>query len=137
MPTLSIFFIRASLIYFLIGITIGAILLAEKGLSTYSSIWVLRSAHIELALFGWIIQLVMGTAYWILPRHPEGPPRGNQYVAWLAFILLNSGIILGVSAIWLLNNPDLEAIARLVQFVGIGCFAFVIWPRVLTFRKEN
>lgn len=137
MPKLSIFFIRTSLIYFIIGITIGAVMLADKGLPFYNAIWTLRSAHIELALLGWIVQLIMGTAYWILPRHPVGEPRGNIYTAWSSYTLLNAGIIMGIASIWFLNSPRLDILFRLLQFAGIGCFAYVIWPRVLTFKKEG
>ncbi|MEX0928880.1 MAG: cbb3-type cytochrome c oxidase subunit I [Balneolales bacterium] len=137
MPKLSIFFIRTSLIYFMAGITIGAIMLAEKGLPSGSSIWAYRSAHIEFTLFGWMVQLVMGTAYWILPRHPAGPPRGNPAAAWLSFALLNTGLLMGVATVWLIKNPGLEAFFRMIQLAGIGCFVYVIWPRVLTFRKER
>lgn len=137
MPKLSVFFIRTSLIYFLVGITLGAVMLAEKGLPVSSGIWSLRSAHIELTLLGWIVQLVMGVAYWILPRLPVGKPRGNPLTAWLAFALLNVGIIFGVFTIWGMNNPSLEAFFRFLQLSGIACFTYVVWPRILTFRKEG
>lgn len=137
MPKLSVCFIRASLVYFFIGISIGAIMLANKGLPLVSSIWTFRSAHIEITLFGWIIQLVMGTAYWILPRLPVGRPRGNSFPAWLSFFLLNTGIIFGITTEWFLNSPALDAFSRFLQLAGIACFSYVIWPRIMTFRKEG
>ena len=137
MPTLSLYFIRASLVCFMAGVTIGALLLADKGMPGVSPVWPYRSAHIELSVLGWVVQLVMGTAYWILPRHPEGSPRGNRHVAWLSFYLLNAGIVFGVAALWFPVYPSADAFFRFFQLAGIACFAYVIWPRVLTFRKES
>jgi len=34
--------------------------------------------HIEVLIFGWIIQFTLGTAYWILPRFLQAPQRDPQ-----------------------------------------------------------
>jgi hypothetical protein len=52
MPRLSIYFIRASLIYLPLGFTFGALLLAKKGLMLSPEIWVLLPIHIEFDLVG-------------------------------------------------------------------------------------
>ena len=67
MPRLSIWYIRASLLYLVLGFTLGGLLLFNKGIPLDPRIWILLPAHIESVLFGWTVQLVMGMAFWILP----------------------------------------------------------------------
>ena len=62
MPRLSVWFVRASLIYLLVGFTFGALMLAEKGIPYYPPIFNLLPIHIELLLIGWLVQLAMGVA---------------------------------------------------------------------------
>ena len=49
---------------------------------------------IEFLLFGWTLQLIMGTAFWILPRFAQEPKRGNETFVGVAFGLLNVGLAL-------------------------------------------
>jgi len=97
LPRLSAWFIRASLVYLLAGFTLGAILLASNGLDALQVAWVVLPAHIEFLRAGWIVQLALGTAYWILPRLLKGPARGSPRLGWVAFWLFNLGILLAAS----------------------------------------
>src|SRR5512141_1428250 len=96
MPRLSVWFVRLSLIYFLLGFTFGALLLAQKGISYFPPIWSLFPIHMEFLLIGWFAQLAMGVAFWILPRFSKGSPRGNVSLIWLSFALVNVGLIIGI-----------------------------------------
>ena len=99
MPRLSVWFIRAALLYLIAGFTFGALMLANKGLSFSPLLWRLLPIHVEVLLMGWIAQLALGVAYWILPRFRQA--RGNTQAAWAAFILLNTGIWLaGLSIVY-------------------------------------
>jgi len=91
MPRLSVWFVRAALIYFLLGFTFGALLLAQKGISYYPAVWMLFPIHMEFLLIGWLAQLAMGVAFWIMPRFSRGPARGNAGLVWTSFALLNAG----------------------------------------------
>ena len=68
MPKLSCWFIRAALLHLALGITFGMLILLHKATPFYPPLWRLLSLHIELLLFGWTVQLVMGVAFWIFPR---------------------------------------------------------------------
>src|SRR3989304_5975518 len=94
MPRLSTWMIRASLLYLFTGFTFGALLLFHKGIPISARLWSLLPAHIDFLLSGWIVQLVMGMAFWILPRFSREPRRGNVRLAWLAFGLLNAGVLM-------------------------------------------
>ena len=68
MPRLSVLFVRAALVYLAIGLTVGMLLLWNKGMPISPYIWLLLPSHIEFLLIGWIVQLALGVAFWILPR---------------------------------------------------------------------
>lgn len=133
MPRLSVWYIRASLLYLLIGFTFGSLLLFNKGLPLHPLIWGLLAAHIETLLFGWTVLLVMGMAFWILPRFPKPPVRGNENLAWGAFILVNMGIVCLALGSFLSGGAWLTLAGRAVEAVGVLAFAAHAWPRVKGF----
>jgi cbb3-type cytochrome oxidase subunit 1 len=118
-----VWFVRASLIHLVIGVTLGALLLADIGLPGGPPRWLaaLRPLHVEVLLFGWVVQLVMGVALWIFPRF--GVPRsshGRPALAWAAFALLNAGVVLvGLT-------PAVFA-GRLAEVGAAGAFAANLW----------
>jgi cbb3-type cytochrome oxidase subunit 1 len=128
MPRLSVWFIRMALLYLLAGFTFGALLLAHKGVPFEPLIWRWRPAHIELPLIGWMLQLAMGVAYWILPRFQQ--QRGNAAAAWAAFWLLNAGVLLVVVATPLPAFTWLAVLGRVLQAGAAVAFAVNAWPRV-------
>lgn len=128
MPRLSIWFVRASLIYLVVGLTLGALLLANEGVPFSPAIGKVLPVHIELLLLGWLVQLAMGAAYWVLPRFSSGPPRGNQGLAWLSFFVLNAGLWLVVFAS-LTSRSWVLLIGRLIETTGVAIFAWGTWRR--------
>ncbi len=132
MPRLSCWFVRAALLYLFAGFTLGALMLANEGLAFYPISGVLLPAHMEILLAGWLVQLAMGVAFWILPRLPHGPPRGHEALVWLAFALFNLGIGLTVAGS-ILYVPALVWSGRLCEIGGVLAFVTGIWPRVRPF----
>jgi hypothetical protein len=127
MPRLSVWFVRASLIYLLLGFTFGSFILAEKGISYYPPVWNLFSIHMEFLLVGWFVQLAMGVAFWILPRFSAGPPRGNVKLIWISFGLINLGILFSILRLWF---PAAMLMGRAAE-AGAGIvFAIGLWRRV-------
>jgi len=129
MPRLSVYFVRASLIYMLLGLTFGGLLLANKGFMISARIWMLLPIHIEFDLVGWLVQLVMGVAFWILPRFSKGPLRGNEHLSWFAFLFINIGILL-VATEALLSIQSLMLIGRLFESCALILFAVGNWSRI-------
>ena len=128
MPRLSVWFIRAALLYLITGFTFGALMLANKGLSLSPLFWRLLPIHVEVLLMGWIVQLALGVAYWILPRFRQ--ERGNTQAAWAAFILLNTGIWLAGLSIVFNGPPWVPLLGRLAEVAAAAAFALHAWPRV-------
>jgi hypothetical protein len=132
MPALSRWFIRASLVYLVLGLTLGGLLLANKGLGFYPALWRSLPAHIEFLFLGWMVQVVLGVAYWILPRLGGKAPRGIEWLAFLAFGLLNLGIWLSVAqAIFLVDGFALAG--RIIESLGAVAFLVAVWQRVKPF----
>jgi hypothetical protein len=132
MPRLSCWFIRASLVYLALGFTLGAILLAVEGLDLGPSIRGVLPVHMEMLLVGWLVQLALGVAFWILPRFLWGAPRGNETLIWLAFWLINLGIG-GVIAETLFGVPGLAFAGRMAEVGGVLAFVIGTWRRVRPF----
>ncbi|MCA9900925.1 MAG: hypothetical protein H6654_08095 [Ardenticatenaceae bacterium] len=97
MPRLGRWLIRTAFIYLILGFTFGGLLLTHKGLALHSALWGWLPAHIEFLLMGWIVQLTMGVAFWILPRYWQKPRRPKETYAQVAYLLLNLGIWLVVT----------------------------------------
>jgi cbb3-type cytochrome oxidase subunit 1 len=128
MPRLSVWMIRTALIHLLLGFTIGALLLANKGVLIDPFLWRLLPIHIEFLLLGWTLQLALGVAFWILPRFQNERPRSS--LAWLAYILLNVGIGLVAISLIFVATPMLVFYGRLAEVGAVAAFALHAWPRV-------
>lgn len=126
MPRLSVWTVRAALLYLLTGFTFGALMLANKGQPFWPQLWALLPVHVEFLLLGWTALLALGVAFWILPRFPGGS-RGNERLAVAAVVLLNAGLLLALFQIW---QPVLLLPARVLE-VGAGVlYALHAWPRI-------
>jgi hypothetical protein len=122
--------IRAALIHMGIGFLLGALLLQQKGIPVHAWMWKLLNPHIELMIFGWTIQLIMGTAYFILPRFALHRSRyGAESLGWWSFYLLNTGVSLTCLAYWFAVYGAALA-GRLLILLSVLIYVIMIWPRV-------
>ncbi len=131
MPLLSRFYIRTALIWLALGTTLGGIILWNKA-SPIPGAWQLLTAHISLVTWGWLLQLSLGVAYWILPRVPApglGPERPRPYLAAAAYGLLNAALAVSVIAS-LLPVPWPGVLVAALQLLALATFALHAWPRV-------
>ena len=134
MPILTIWMIRAALLHLGIGFTLGALLLFNRGVPLDPAIWRLLPLHIEMLLVGWMVQLAMAVAFWILPRfhsskHDYDNPRGIVWLAWLAFGLLNAGILAVMVGSWFGVGP-LAVGGRIAEAAAALVFGAHAWPRI-------
>ena len=129
MPRLSVWFVRCSLVYLLLGVTLGGLMLANKGVPFAAWAWSLVGAHMEFLLLGWMVQLAMGVAFWILPRFGSGAPRGNELLIWAAFAALNLGIWMAALQPYHMQSW-LTLTGRILEAVSVFLFVFGSWQRV-------
>lgn len=140
MPPVSRALIRTALLQLAIGSSVGGLLLAEKGLRLAPWLWTLRPGHVQILLFGWIVQLACGVAIWILPRLDSAGDRGNLGLAWLGYGALNGGVLLAA-----LHGPLAAALgARLGWMPAAAAALYLVaalavvahlWRRVVPFRR--
>ncbi|MEZ4585399.1 MAG: hypothetical protein R2909_03240 [Gemmatimonadales bacterium] len=127
MPALSVWAVRAALLYLVAGGLLGtAMLLAKAGCFPAG---VLRSIpiHQEIVLLGWMLQLALGVGYWILPRVEGARPRAG--LAVLGIVALNGGV-LGAALGGILGLENLAAAGRLLELVGAAAFLAHLWTRI-------
>jgi hypothetical protein len=133
MPKLSVWMVRASLVHMGLGFLFGSLILHHKGIPIYGWTWKLLNPHIELMIFGWTMQLVMGVAFFALPRFTHRPSRyGFESLGWISFTLLNSGVILVAIANWY-GLGEVMLIGRMLSLLAVISYVVMIWPRVKPF----
>ncbi|TVQ01887.1 MAG: hypothetical protein EA359_13080 [Balneolaceae bacterium] len=135
MPLQSVFLIRLSLLWLLLSTLAGAILLVHKAYGIHPSTWLLLPLHFEMAIWGWMVQLVIGTAYWMFPRFLRSDIRGPELPAWILVILFNSGLVMILSGHLFTSIPGLIFSGRFFLLTGIGIFIYLIWARVISYRN--
>lgn len=126
MAQVSVWYVRASLLHFAVGTTVGAWALGAK-----SSLWSafplpVRPLHVEVVLLGWLCQLAIGVALWVLP-FSGGVSRDRRF--WAAWGLLNSGIILVVLGHWAFV-PGGWIVGRVCGGLAGGLLVWGLWPRL-------
>lgn len=97
MARVSIWYVRAALLHFVAGVTAGVWQLAATADLVPGSASLLRPVHIEVVLLGWLVQLAVGVATWILP-FSGGVSEDRRF--WAAWVGLNGGILLVVAGAW-------------------------------------
>lgn len=125
--------IKTSFIYFLTGGFIGTLILWAKADVRFTWAWKLFPVHLDLMLFGWILQFVFGVAYWILPRFIQKPVRGPEKPVWIGYYLLNLGLALILIAPLFLPRINLLLPGRLLLLSSTLTLSAVILPRVKPF----
>lgn len=135
MPAPSVWMVRLALVHLVAGSGLGALLLASREMPRLAEVagglWGFRNVHLETLLVGFMVQLALGVAYWILPRVGGERPR-----AWLAVAgaaLLNAGVVAAAAGgaweaeAWAVAGRSAEATAALL-------FGVHAWPRVRRLR---
>ncbi|MBI5811214.1 MAG: hypothetical protein ACOYW9_02555 [Deinococcota bacterium] len=123
-------FIRTSLVYLIYTALTGTAFYVWPSLTGF-----FKTAHVHAGLVGFFLSMVMGVAYWMMPR----PGRMRQDTLEAAtYIALNTGLALRlVLEPWILYSgteslrPILVA-SGLLQLGAIGIFAYAMTKRVVT-----
>lgn len=136
MPVPSRWMIRLSLIYLLLGIGMGAAMLIHIAYPLHPAIWQLLPVHIEVTIFGWIIQFTLGTAYWMLPRFLTSPQRGPRWAANALIIILNVGILLTLLDDISDTEMPVQLLGRCLELLAVIIFISLHWRRIVTYRNQ-
>lgn len=136
MPRVSIMLIRTALVQLALGGTIGGLLLADKGLQIWPWIQQWRPGHIQIMLFGWIIQFACGVAVWILPRLDAAGGRGDLRLVRVGYAALNAGVALAALHVPLAGAGWMLPAAAGCYLIAIAAIGVHAWRRVLPFGAQ-
>jgi len=133
-PRVSVWLVRASLLHLLSGALLGAAYLSFKAEGWFGILVTHLGTHQEQMLVGWMVQLVIGVAYWILPRPVEQGPKDSSGLMWLVFVLLNVGVLVASLG----TDPNLPAslllVGRVSETAAAVLFARHAWTRQRAYR---
>lgn len=140
MPAISRLFIKAALISFLLGMLGGGVLLLYKAVTDQTVPPSLVIIHTHLLTVGFLVNMVIGVAYWMFPRPTAVPTR--DVAATVMFWSLNGGLVLRF-----LTEPFVDqsggALLRLIlgfsgvlQAAASIIFVAIIWRRVMSARAR-
>jgi len=89
--TLGIKFIKASLIYFIIGVTMGAIMTMGSIYDFVVLSKLFERAHAHINLIGWVSLSIIGFIYYLILGN-LGKPLYSEWLGNMGFWLINIGI---------------------------------------------
>ncbi|SDE92967.1 hypothetical protein SAMN04488243_11637 [Thermus arciformis] len=122
-------FVRAALLYLVYTALLGTLFHLFPSL-----VGPFRPSHVHAGLVGFFLQMVMGVAYWMMPR--PGGLRQDR-LEGLTFVLLNAGLLLRLFLEpWVLSGhaglrPWLGLSGGL-QLAATLVFAYAMTKRVVT-----
>ena len=130
MDVFALRFVKASLIYALLGAILGLYMTTGPNLA-----YVLKFAHVHFLLFGFVGMIIFGVGYHILPRF-HGKTLHSPRLAHWHFWLANIGL-LGIAVFWVLHVRQgmLFAMVGLhvcaaVAFVSFALFVYNLWRTI-------
>ncbi len=129
-------YIKTALLFFLAGLTLGAWILYLQIYGDTQNIDALISAHTHLTLFGFMIMLIMGVAYWMFPRPAKDDYRYSPGLAEINYWFITAGTIVRASGeVWLYLSSGasprwLIAAGGGAQLIAGFIFSWNIWSRI-------
>jgi len=122
-------FVRAALFYLVYTALLGALFYLFPSL-----VGPFRPSHVHAGLVGFFLQMVMGVAYWMMPR--PGGLRQDRLEAF-TFLLLNAGLFLRLllEPFHLMGREGLRPWLGLsggLQLAATLVFAYAMTKRVVT-----
>lgn len=118
-------FLRSSLIWLVIGTALGALMASHARL-----LW-MRPAHLHALLLGFVMMMIAGVAYHIIPRFSLATLHSTRLAAW-HLVIANTGLVLLVGGFLLRGrnvsfSPQVLAAGGVLSLAGAWMFAWNIW----------
>ena len=121
-------FVKASLAWFGLGITLGVAMAVAPRLVLY------RPAHVHMNLLGFVTMMIYGVAYHVIPRF-TGHPLHSRRLAGAQWWISNAGLALMVAGFALLPHAGNAGRALLgaggtMSAAGGFCFIATVWRTI-------
>ena len=128
-------FIKASLAWFGLGVTLGMLMAVRPEWVVY------RTAHFHMNFLGFITMMIFGVAYHVIPRF-TGHALHSRRIAGAHFWLSNVGLALlvaGFASAWKLGTRawPLLAAGGVISAVGAYLFIYNLWRTVDGTRSQR
>ncbi len=123
-------FLKASLAWLALGVTLGVAMAAHPAWTLY------RLAHMHMVLLGFVTMMIYGVAYHVIPRFAGSPLFSRRAAGWHWWVsnaglaLMVAGFIVRVSRAAV--GTPLLATGGTLSALGAYTFAFVIWRTIET-----
>ena len=155
--TLGIRFLKASLIYFIIGVTMGTIITIEPIYDFVVLSKLFERAHAHINLIGWVSLSIIGFIYYIILAN-FGKPLYSERLGNMGFWLLNIGISAEFIALLVGGYAQASAfqagnfeiahesvvpymmliiIFAFVMMIGVYCSAYNIYKTLIADKSIN
>ncbi len=118
-------FLKSSLVWLGLGMSMGALMTSVPTLTVY------RTAHLHMNLLGFVAMMIYGVAYHVIPRFMGHPLHSARLAGWhvwaanagLAFLALGFFLMptIGPAAV------PIEGIGGTLSAVGAYLFIYNIW----------
>jgi hypothetical protein len=115
MDRINLWFVRASLVYFLVGTFLGLLIAVHPNLTAQ-----FRTAHVHLNLAGFMTMMIFGVGHHIFPRF-TGRSLYSLRLVTATFWLGNAGV-LGLTLGFALDMPAVLAAFAVVAFLAVTAF---------------
>jgi cbb3-type cytochrome oxidase subunit 1 len=118
-------FIRASLVWLAVGITLGLCMAVHPGWIIY------RPAHVHMNLVGFVSMMIFGVAYHVVPRFTGNPLRSRTLAGWhwwasnLGLAGMTTGFLLQPHAG--MHGAAVLAAGGILETLGAYLFVYNIW----------
>jgi heme/copper-type cytochrome/quinol oxidase subunit 1 len=128
-------FIKASLVWFGLGVTLGVAMAVHPAWAIY------RTAHFHMSLLGFVTMMIYGVAYHVIPRF-VGFELHSKPLAGAHWWVANAGLALMVAGFMLTPHfgaagragPPLLAAGGTLSAIGAYCFILNLW-RTLDLKR--
>jgi hypothetical protein len=115
MDRINVWFVRASLVYFLVGTSLGLLIVLHPSLMAR-----FRGAHVHLNLAGFMTMMIFGVGHHIFPRFTGRPLYSRRLVA-ATFWLGNVGVP-GLAVGFILGGPVVLMVFGVIAFLAVVAF---------------
>ncbi|MEO8624322.1 MAG: hypothetical protein ABI625_24790 [bacterium] len=121
-------FLKASLVWLALGVTLGVAMAAHPLWTVY------LPAHMHMVMLGFVTMMIFGVAYHVIPRF-TGFPLHNRRAAGVHWWISNAGLALMVcgfvTRVWRAGEGTIVlATGGMLSAIGAYIFVYLIWRTV-------
>ncbi|HET7458706.1 MAG TPA: cbb3-type cytochrome c oxidase subunit I [Gemmatimonadaceae bacterium] len=121
-------FLKASLAWLSLGVTLGVAMAAHPTWTVY------RAAHVHMTVLGFVTMMIYGVAYHVVPRFAGAKLHGERAAGW-HWWASNAGLALMVTGFVVRANganvgTPLLAAGGALSAAGAYTFAYVVWRTI-------